>query len=248
MTAVVTGASSGIGLELARQFAARGFDLVLAADEPIPDDLAGEHVQVDLSTPEGVQELHERIRDRHVDAIAVNAGITARSDDLERELALIDLNVRGTVHLTRLVTSDMARRGHGRVLLTSSLVAEMPGPHQAAYNASKSFVQSFGLALRDELRDSGVTVTLLMPGPTETPIFARANQEHTRLGASDHKDDPADVARQAIDALMDGRERVATASLVMKAAEVANRFVPEPVKTRINRLLAGPDSGSRSGV
>jgi short-subunit dehydrogenase len=248
MTAVVTGASSGIGLELARQFAAHGFELVLAADEPIPDELAGEHVRVDLSTPEGVQELYERIRDRPVEAIALNAGITARSDDLERELALIDLNVRGTVHLARLVTNDMARRGHGRVLLTSSMVAEMAGPHQAAYNASKSFVQSFGLALRDELRDSGVTVTLLMPGPTETPIFARAGQQDTRLGASDHKDDPADVARQGFEALMDGRERVATASLLMKAAEVANRFVPEPVKTRLNRFIARPGSASRSGV
>ena len=240
MTAVVTGASSGIGLELARQFAAHGYDLVLAADEPIPDELGGEHVRVDLATPAGVQELYERIRDRPVEAIALNAGITARSDDLERELALIDLNVRGTVHLARLVTNDMARRGRGRVLLTSSMVAEMAGPHQAAYNASKSFVQSFGLALRDELRDSGVTVTLLMPGPTETPIFARARQQDTLLGASDHKDDPADVARQGFEALMDGRERVATASLLMKAAEVANRFMPEPVKTRINRLIARP--------
>ncbi|HEX6026263.1 MAG TPA: SDR family NAD(P)-dependent oxidoreductase, partial [Solirubrobacter sp.] len=193
MTAVVTGASSGIGLELARQFAASGFDLVLAAHEPIPDELPGEHVVVDLSTPEGVETLNERIKDRPLEAIALNAGITARSDDLERELTLIDLNVRGTVHLARLVTKDMARRGYGRVLLTSSLVAEVPGPYQAAYNASKSFVQSFGLALRDELRDTGVTVTLLMPGATDTPIFARANQLSTRLGAAKHKDDPAEV-------------------------------------------------------
>ena len=238
MIAVVTGASSGIGLELARQFAARGFDLVLAADEPIPDALGGEHVRVDLSTPDGVRELHERIRD--ADVIALNAGVTARSDDLERELALIDLNVRGTVHLARLVTDDMARRGRGRVLLTSSIVAAMPGPYQAAYNASKSFVQSFGTALRDELRDTGVSVTLLMPGPTETAIFARADQEDTRLGASDRKDDPADVARQAVEALMDGRGRVATASLLMKATELANRVIPEPVKTRVGRLLSQP--------
>jgi short-subunit dehydrogenase len=240
MTAVVTGASSGIGLELARQFAAHGFELVLAADEPIPAELGGEQVLVDLSTPVGVQELYERIRGRPVEAIALNAGITARSDDLERELSLIDLNVRGTVHLARLVTTDMARRGRGRVLLTSSLVAAMPGPYQAAYSASKSFVQSFGLALRDELRDSGVTVTLLMPGPTDTPIFARADQLDTPLGASDHKDDPADVARQGFEALMDGRERVAAASLTTKAADLANRVLPDAVKTRVGRLLSQP--------
>jgi short-subunit dehydrogenase len=240
MTAVVTGASSGIGLELARQFAANGFDLVVAADEPIPDELGGEHVRVDLSKPAGVETLYERIRDRPVEVIALNAGITARSDDLERELALIDLNVRGTVHLARLVTNDMARRGHGRVLLTSSLVAAMPGPHQAAYNASKSFLQSFGLALRDELRDTGVTVTLLMPGPTATPIFARAGQLNTILGASDHKDDPAEVARQGFEALMAGRPRVAAASLTTKATDLANRVLPDAVKTRVNRLLSQP--------
>jgi uncharacterized protein len=240
MTAVVTGASSGIGFQLARQFAAHGFDLVLAADEPIPEELGGEHVRVDLSTPEGVVELYERIRDRPVEAIALNAGITARSDDLERELALIDLNVRGTVHLARLVTNDMARRGRGRVLLTSSLVAAMPTPYQAAYSGSKSFIQSFGLALRDELHDSGVTVTLLMPGPTETPIFARANQLGTRLGASDHKDDPAEVARQGFEALMEGRTRVAAASLATKAADLAIRVLPDAVKTRVGRLLSQP--------
>src|SRR5215207_2036267 len=121
MTAVVTGASSGIGLELARQFAAHGYGLVLAADEAIPAELGGDHVRVDLSTSAGVEELYERIRDRPVEAIALNAGITARSDDLERELSLIDLNVRGTVHLARLVTNDMVSRGRGRVLFTSSV-------------------------------------------------------------------------------------------------------------------------------
>jgi short-subunit dehydrogenase len=244
MTAVVTGASSGIGLELARQFAAHGFDLVLAADEPIPPWLGGEHVRVDLATPEGVEELHARLQGRDVDAIALNAGITARSDDLERELALIDLNVRGTVHLARLVSADMAARGRGRMLFTSSIVAALPGPHQAAYDASKSFVQSFATALRHELRDHGVSVTLLMPGPTETPIFARAGQLGTLLGASDHKDDPADVARQGFEALMAGKERVAAASLTSKATELATRVLPEGVKTRLTAFVSRPRSPS----
>ena len=171
MLAVVTGASSGIGLALARQFARHGFELVLAADEPVPVTQA-ETVTVDLATPTGVEALYDRIRGREVAILALNAGITARSDDLERELALIDLNVRSTVHLARLVTADMATRGQGRVLLTSSIVDVMPGPHQAAYNASKAFVTNFGLGLRHELREHRVTVTVLEPGPTRTPIFA----------------------------------------------------------------------------
>ena len=231
MFAVVTGATSGIGRELMRVFEEHGFDVFGVGEE------------FDLATPEGVEALHAAI-DRPVDVLAHNAGVSKGdaflAGDVEGHLRLVDLNVRGVVHLARLLLPDMVGRGSGRVLFTSSIVATMPGPFQSTYNASKSFVQSFGVALRDELRDSGVTVTLLMPGPTETPIFARARQQDTLLGASDHKDDPADVARQGFEALMDGRERVATASLLMKAAEVANRFMPEPVKTRINRLIARP--------
>src|SRR3954447_26966047 len=195
--AVVTGASSGIGHALACEFADHGFDLVLAAHEPIEDFEAAETVLTDLTTREGVETLYEHLRGRDVDALALNAGITARSDDLERELALVDLNVRSTVHLARLVTADMAARGRGRVLLTASIVDVMPGPHQAAYNASKAFIASFGLGLRHELRDHGVSVTVLEPGPTATPIFARAGQLGTLLGAHVPKDDPDDVARQA---------------------------------------------------
>src|SRR4051794_1813749 len=244
--ALVTGASSGIGLELARQFSDNGFDLIVAADsdaiQKTARELGAEAVQVDLSTPEGVDTLYTSLDGRTLDAIALNAGITARSDDLERELALIDLNVRSTVPLARLVTKDMAARGRGRVLITSSIVASMPGPYQAAYNASKSFVQSFGLALRAELRDQGVSVTVLMPGPTETRIFARARQEDTRLGASDHKDEPADVARQAFEALMAGRERVAAASLTTKLTAVAARLLPDAVKAELNRVVTRPGS------
>src|SRR3954468_9136637 len=199
--ALVTGASSGIGLELARQFHANGFDLILAADgdgiHDIARELGGEAVQADLTTRAGVEAVYAALDGRVPDALAVNAGITARSDDLERELALVDLNVRSTVHLARLVTNDMASRGRGRVLLTASIVDVMPGPYQAAYNASKAFVMNFGLGLRAELRDQGVRVTVLEPGPTETAVFARADQNDTLLGASVPKDDPADVARQA---------------------------------------------------
>ena len=237
--AVVTGASSGIGHALAHQFARNGFELVLAADEPVPV-VQAETVTVDLTTSRGVQALYDRIRGREVAVLALNAGITARSDDLERELALIDLNVRSTVELARLVTADMAARGHGRVLLTASIVDVMPGPHQAAYNASKSFVANFGLGLRHELREHGVTVTVLEPGPTETPIFARAGQLDTLLGSRVPKDDPEAVARQAFDALMAGREKVVAASLASKATHLAARVLPNTITARLNALATRP--------
>jgi short-subunit dehydrogenase len=250
--ALVTGASSGIGLELARRFAANGFELLLTADEARVAAVAAEighaeAVVADLSSPAGVRELYARVDGRPVDALALNAGIVAAGafatgGDLERELTLVDLNVRSTVHLAKLVVGDMAARGRGRVLFTSSIVAGMPGPYQSTYNASKSFIQSFALALRDELRDTGVSVTLLMPGPTDTPIFARAGMLATRLGATRHKDDPADVARDAYEALMQGRERVVSHSLAAKAAATAGRLLPDAAKAALNRFVSRPGS------
>src|SRR3954468_9389306 len=242
--ALVTGASSGIGLELARQFHANGFDLILAADgDGLHDaarELGAEAVQADLSTREGVEAVYAALNGRVPDALALNAGITARSDYLERELALVDLNVRSTVHLARLVTNDMASRGRGRVLFTASIVDVMPGPHQAAYNASKAFIANFGLGLRYELREHGVSVTVLEPGPTETAIFARADQLDTPLGADLPKDDAADVARQAFEALMAGRERVVAASLTSKATHLAARVLPDAITARLTGLVTRP--------
>jgi short-subunit dehydrogenase len=257
--AVVTGASSGIGLELARQFAANGFDLIVAAED---DGIAAaahalqaesgaqaEAVKVDLATPEGVEALHGRIgaAGRPVDALALNAGIGAGGSfatgtDLDRELALIDLNVRSTVHLAKLVIAEMVRRGEGRVLFTSSIASTMPGPFQAVYNASKSFVQSFALALRNELKDTGVTVTALMPGPTDTGFFDRADMLDTRIGAGD-KDDPADVARDGFEALMAGKERVVASSASTKVQGRASRLAPDSVKAEMHRRMAKPGSG-----
>jgi short-subunit dehydrogenase len=259
--AIVTGASSGIGLELAKQFAANGFDLIVAAeDEAILTAArelealggAADAVHVDLSTPDGVEELYRRITaaGRPVDAIALNAGIGAGGSfatdtDLEQELRLVDLNVRSTVHLAKYVVGDMVDRGEGRILLTSSIAATTPGSFQAVYNASKSFVQSFALALRDELKDTGVTVTSLMPGPTDTEFFERADMLDTRMGASDSKDDPADVARDGFEALMAGKERVVAGSLSTKAQGRAGRFVPDSAKAAMHRRMAEPGSGNR---
>jgi uncharacterized protein len=253
--AVVTGASSGIGFELAKQFASNGFDLIVAAEDDaiataarelqdLGSDVEG--VQVDLATDEGVDELHRRIAKagRPVDAVALNAGIGAggafaTDTDLHDELRLIDLNMRSTVHLAKHVVRDMVARGQGRLLFTSSIASTMPGSFQAVYNASKSFVQSFALALRNELEDTGVTVSSLMPGPTDTEFFARADMLDTKVGAEE-KDDPADVAREGFEALMAGKERVVSASLKTKVQGRASRFMPDSAKAEMHRKMAEP--------
>src|SRR4051812_1875754 len=223
--AVVTGASSGIGLELAKQFADHGFDLIVAAEDEGIDaaatelSLHGAQIETgrtDLASADGVRELYDRMTaaGRPVDAIALNAGVgrggAVTDVPVEDLLRIVDLNVRSTVHPARLTAADMVRRGEGRILFTSSIASTMPGPFQAVYNASKAFVQSFAVALRKELDGRGVTVTSLMPGPTDTNFFARAKLLDTRLGTSS-KDDPADVAQQGFEAMMNGDERVAAA-------------------------------------
>jgi uncharacterized protein len=255
--ALVTGASSGIGEELAKQFAENGFDLIIAAEDvgihAVAAKLEGPRtsvhtVQGDLADPQGVNSLYERVRTlgRQLDAAALNAGIGAGGafvggTRLEDELQIVDLNVRSTVHLAKLVLGDMVARGEGKVLFTSSIASTMPGSFQAVYNASKSFVQSFALALRNELKDSGVTITALMPGPTDTEFFERADMLDTKVGAGE-KDDPADVARDGFRALMSGEERVVSASLKTKLQARASRVLPDSAKAEVHRRMAEPDS------
>jgi uncharacterized protein len=255
--AVVTGASSGIGFELAKVFAAEGFDLIVAAEDEELAHACGELgqigggvdcVRVDLSRPEGVEELYEKITadGRPVDALALNAGIGAggefaRETPLPKELRLIDLNVRSTVHLCKLVLGDMVARGEGRILFTSSVASTIPGSYQAVYNASKSFVQSFAEGIRNELRDTGVTVTALMPGPTDTEFFERADMEDTDVGSGE-KDDPAEVARQGFEALMEGKEKVVGGGLKNKLQTAVAGVIPDRLKAEMHRKMAEPGS------
>jgi short-subunit dehydrogenase len=255
--AVVTGASSGIGYELAKQFATNGFDLIVCAEDDAIATAAREMeglgasteaVQADLATPAGVDRLYGRITaaGRPVAAIALNAGIGmggafATQTDLEQELGIVDLNCRSTVHLAKLVVRDMVARNEGRMLFTSSIASTMPGSFQAVYNASKSFVQSFALALREELKDTDVTVTALMPGPTETEFFERAEMLDTKVGTDD-KDDPGDVAKDGFEAMMAGKERVVSHSLTTKVQGRASRFMPDRVKAAMHRRMAEPGS------
>jgi short-subunit dehydrogenase len=164
-------------------------------------------------------------------------------NDIADEQEIIDLNITSTVHLAKHVLRDMVVRGEGRVLITSSIASTQPGSFQAVYNASKSFLQSFAEAVRNELKDTGGTVTSLMPGPTETNFFHRADMEDTRVGQA-NKDDPAQVAEQGFRALMKGEEKVVAASLTTKAMEAASGVLPDKVKAAVHRKMAEPGSGS----
>jgi len=255
--AVVTGASSGIGRELAKQFAQNGFDLLITSTGPDIAEAAREieglgakveTATADLATYDGVESLYRAIQGtgHPVDAIAINAGVGvggdfARQTDLKDELNLIQLNVAGTVHLAKRVLPDMVKRGQGRILFTSSIGALMPGAFAAVYNASKAFVQSFSEALRNEVKDTGVTITALQPGPTETNFFHQADMDDTMVGKS-KKDDPAEVARQGFEALMAGKDHVIAGSLKTKVMGNMSKVTPDTVTAQMHRGMAEPDS------
>ena len=183
---------------------------------------------------------------RPLAAAALNAGVghggAFVDNDLADELEIINLNVTSTVHLAKLVLRDMVAHGEGRLLITSSIASTMPGSFQAIYNASKSFLQSFAEAVGNELKDSGVTVTSLMPGPTDTDFFHRAEMDDTRMGQGP-KDPAAQVAQQGFDALMAGKDKVVAGSLMTKAQELAASVLPDALKVEGHRHLAEPGSG-----
>jgi uncharacterized protein len=257
--AVVTGASSGIGYELAKQFAEHGFDLLVTSTGETIEEAAQtfrgiteqvETAQADLTTYDGVETLYNQIKStgRPVEAIAINAGIGVGGlfveTDLEKELNLIELNIASTVHLAKRVVKDMVDHGSGNVLFTSSIASQGPQPFQAVYAASKSFVHSFSEALRNELKDTGVTVTALMPGATDTNFFHRADLDDTKVG-TDKKDDPADVAREGFEALMKGKDSTLASSLKTKIQGAVSQLLPDAVGAEANRKLNEPGSGNK---
>lgn len=257
--AVVTGASSGIGFELARQFAEHGFDLVVVAEDETIVGAANElrdlrvqvePVQADLTRAAEVDRVWERVRARgRLSAIAINAGVGVGGpfvdNDLDEEIRLIELNVVSTVRLAKYAVRDMVSQGSGRILLTSSIAAELPAPFLAVYGASKSFVQSFAEALHHELKDTGVTVTALQPGPTETNFFERAGMMDTKV-AVEEKDDPAVVARQGFEAMMAGKDRVVAGSIGNKVQSVMAHVLPEQVKAKQHARMAEPGSAEKA--
>jgi len=253
--AVVTGASSGIGYELAKLCAQNGYDLVVAADEPI--DAAAEAfralgasvdtLETDLATLEGVDELYDVIGGRPVDALLANAGHGLGQAFLDQDFDeiqhVIDTNITGTVYLIHKVGGDMRARGSGRILITGSIAGFMPGAFQAVYNGTKAFIDSFSWAIRNELKDTDVTVTCLMPGATDTEFFERAGLMDTKVG-TDPKDDPADVARAGFDAMMKGKGDV-VAGLKNKIQSAVANVTPAAVLAEQHRKMAEPGTAKK---
>jgi short-subunit dehydrogenase len=254
--AVVTGASTGIGLELARCCAKDGFDLIVAANEPgienaadqlRRDGAAVETVQSDLSTVEGVDDLYAKLNGRRVDALLANAGRGLGKAFLDQDFGdaryVVDTNITGTIYLLQKVGRDMRNRGKGKILITGSIAGFMPGSYQAVYNGTKAFLDSFSYALREELKDSGVTVTCLMPGATETEFFRRADMLDTKVGVQE-KDDPADVAKDGFKAMMDGDGGIVT-GMKNKMQVAAAHVLPSETLAKQHTKMAEPGSASK---
>lgn len=256
--AVITGASSGIGYELAKQFASNGFDLLVTGLEPniheaakslVKDGTNVEALQANLASYDGVEQLYSAIRatGRPVEALAVNAGFGVNGPfsetELRDEIDMINLNVVSSIHLTKRVVKDMVAVGSGRILFTSSVAAIMPASFMAVYGATKAFLLSFSEALRNELQDKGVSVTALLPGPTDTEFFERANMGDTKVGSSP-KDDPAQVAKQGFEALMAGKDQVLGGSVATRAQAAVGRMLPATVGAEQHRKMAEPGSAS----
>ena len=250
--AIVTGASSGIGLELAREAARRGYDLLIAADRSLDEQAAElraegadvEAVEADLATREGVERLHSRVANRRVDALLANAGHGLGKGFLDQEFAevqhVINTNITGTLDLIQRVARQMRRQMAGKILITGSIAGYMPGTFQAVYNGTKAFVDSFSYALRNELKDTGVTVTCLMPGATDTDFFARADMLDTKVG-SEEKADPAEVARTGFEAMEKGEAGV-VAGLSNKLRAALANLMPDTLLAEQHRKMAEPGS------
>lgn len=255
--AIVTGASTGIGFELATLAAKDGYDLLVVADEPLVDAAAADFkqfgtdvqsVQADLSTIEGVDQLLAATGGRQIDLLCANAGRGLGHGFLDQSLAdwrkVVDTNITGTLYLLQKTLPAMVARDDGKVLVTGSIAGFIPGSFQAVYNGTKAFVDSFTDAIRNELKESkGVTITTLMPGPVETEFFERGGMLDTSVGADPHKSDPADVAKDGWDALMAGKASIVSGWKNKIQAALAN-VTPAAVLAEQHRKMAEPGTAN----
>lgn len=264
--AFVTGASSGIGFELAKQFAQNGYDLFIVSNSAAIHEAAkdierlGAQVtaaEADLTKFDGVHEAYNQLSalGRPIEAAALNAGVGVggrfvgpdHATDLKEEINMIELNCVSTVHMAKHVLRDMVAQGRGKVLFTASIASTTPTPFEAVYGATKAFVMSFAESVRSELKDTGVTITALQPGATDTNFFHRAGMDDTKVGAESSKQNsPADVAKEGFDALMAGKDSVVgSTTLMTKVQGVLNEILPETLKAGQHRSESEPGSAEK---
>lgn len=257
--AVVTGASSGIGLELARCAVRDGCDVILCADDPELEVAAGSlldgqvsvrAVQADLGTEHGLAKLWDVIGGLGVDYLCANAGRglghAFLDQDWDEVESVMHVNVTGTTALLHRMAQQMKARGEGRILVTGSIAGMIPGSYQAVYNATKAYLDTLSWGIRNELKDTGVTVSCLMPGPTDTEFFARAHMEDTPVGKDDGKDDPAMVAEEGWSAMKKGRSGVTT-GFMNKVQKTFSGIIPDAVLAKMHRDMARPDGEKTDG-
>ncbi|MET4923611.1 SDR family NAD(P)-dependent oxidoreductase [Streptomyces sp. PSRA5] len=255
--ALVTGASAGIGYELALLFAINGFDLVATGRSEKTEQVAAElahhggeviPVRADLARADGVEAVWRAVEmtGRPLEAAVLNAGRSIGGPfldtDLDDELALIDLNVTSVVHLAKHVARHMVANGRGRILITSSLSATLPTPYETVYGPSRAFTRMFALGLREELKEHAVSVTTLMPGATDSDFHARAGMNDTAFGAGMKKNSRKDVARQGFLALMSGKAEVVAGDAATRRTALKHRLMPEPLKAARHARQARPRS------
>jgi short-subunit dehydrogenase len=248
---IVTGASSGIGRELAILAAREGFDVIAAADTSLDEATAELEalgarvtpVMVDLATRDGCDAVVDAVGNRQVSALIANAGHglgrAFLDQDFQEVRHVIDTNITGTLYLVQSIARQMVSSGDGKILITGSIAGYMPGTFQAVYNGTKAFIDSFALALRNELKDTGVTVTCLMPGVTDTEFFERADLMDTKVGTQENKADPAAVAKVGFDAMMKGESDV-VAGLKNKLQVAMAGVTPKEVLAEQHRKMAQP--------
>lgn len=241
--ALVTGASAGIGIELAAQLASRGYDLVgVGSSERINElregitDVNVYPVQADLTTAQGIDTVWSAVTElnRPLDVACLNAGRSLGGafldTDLDDELDMLALNITGQVRLAKHVVRHMAAQKSGRILITSSLSALTPTPYESIYGPTRSFMLSFAQGLREEMKEHGVGVTALLPGATDTNFHNSAGMQDTKFGSNDWKNDPAEVAEQGLEALFADQDHVVGGNQATKDEAALNRTLSDPVK------------------
>jgi short-subunit dehydrogenase len=256
--AVITGASTGIGFELATLAAKDGYDILVVADEALINDAARDFeqfgtqvqaVEADLSTVEGVDKLLAATDGRRIDVLCANAGRGLGHGFLEQKVEdwrhVVETNITGTIYLLQKVLPDMVARNEGKVLVVGSVAGYIPGAFQAVYNGTKAFIDSFTEALRNELKDAdGVTISTLMPGPVDTEFFARGDLLDTQVGSDPNKRSAEDVAADGWKALNSGKPSIFSGWTTKIQGVLAN-VVPGSVLAEQHRKMAEPGSADK---